>query len=242
MRQMTEKEIKRKILDALTKRKVGNTIRPSEAFPPSQRSNKNLMSQVKEVALKMAKTKVIEVVQRGEPINLKNPKGAIRLRLPLSKVPFEYVGIDFSKRPELYRVARGEQGVLSVEPYKSDLLPLWRFKDIDAAKTSSEALFKKFLSFRRAKDFVGMDMARKFIQMGVTRSRRYANHRSGRKYVGAVPKYMKGRSGAHGREVAPLEVDPIKAKCAEIFRAKLDLVNSDKSYLEMKSEWQRKYG
>jgi hypothetical protein len=29
---------------------------------------------------------------------------------------------------------------------------------------------------------LGMDMSRKFLQMGFTRSRRYANHRSGRKY------------------------------------------------------------
>ena len=31
-------------------------------------------------------------------------------------------------------------------------------------------------------DGVGMDMARKFLQMGFTRSRRYANHKGGRKY------------------------------------------------------------
>ncbi|RYG44136.1 DUF4385 family protein, partial [bacterium] len=30
---------------------------------------------------------------------------------------------DFRKNPERYRVARGEQGVLTVEPYKSELLP-----------------------------------------------------------------------------------------------------------------------
>ena len=29
---------------------------------------------------------------------------------------------DFRARPELYRVGRGEQGVLLVEPYKSELL------------------------------------------------------------------------------------------------------------------------
>ena len=31
-------------------------------------------------------------------------------------------------------------------------------------------------------EFVGADMARKYLQMGYTRARRYANHKGGRKY------------------------------------------------------------
>ncbi len=52
-----------------------------------------------------------------------------------------------------------------------------------------------------------MDMARKFLQMGWTRARRYANHPSG-------PKYVKGT-----REKLPTLGDPVKAKSAAIFRA-----------------------
>jgi hypothetical protein len=42
-------------------------------------------------------------------------------------MPFDY-GLDFEKidfrnNPEKYRVGRGEQGVLLVEPYKSEILP-----------------------------------------------------------------------------------------------------------------------
>lgn len=37
-------------------------------------------------------------------------------------------GIDYRSHPELYKVARGEQGVLTVEPYKSEILPHWRFR------------------------------------------------------------------------------------------------------------------
>ena len=40
-----------------------------------------------------------------------------------------------------------------------------------------------FLRYKARGDFVGMDMARKFLQMGYTRSRRYANHKGGRKYA-----------------------------------------------------------
>lgn len=45
-----------------------------------------------------------------------------------------------------------------------------------------------FESYRHQNDFVGMDMARKFLQMGFTRARRYANHPSGHKYdsLGAI--------------------------------------------------------
>lgn len=81
-----------------------------------------------------------------------------------------------------YRIGRGEQGVLSFEPYKSMLLPHWRFRSAAVARTSSEALFSRFLFYHERDDFVGMDMARKFIQMGMTRARRYANHPGGRKY------------------------------------------------------------
>src|SRR5687768_11730072 len=89
---------------------------------------------------------------------------------------------DFRARPDLYRVGRGEQGVLMVEPYKSELLPHWRFTTPAIAKRSAAALLKQFRAYAEAGDFVGMDMARKFIQMGYTRARRYANHAGGRKY------------------------------------------------------------
>ncbi len=82
-----------------------------------------------------------------------------------------------------YRIGRGEQGVLTFEPYKSYLLPHWRFRSVPIARTSSQALWDKFLKFHEDDDFVGMDMARKFIQMGMTRSKRYANYKGGRRYV-----------------------------------------------------------
>ena len=33
-----------------------------------------------------------------------------------------------------------------------------------------------FCQFKAQRDFIGMDMARKFLEMGFTRARRYANH------------------------------------------------------------------
>jgi len=55
--------------------------------------------------------------------------------------------------------------VLTFEPYKSYLLQDWRFKTVEIAKESSEKLWVKFEEFGKEGDFVGMDMARKFIQM-----------------------------------------------------------------------------
>ena len=40
----------------------------------------------------------------------------------------DFSTIVFRKQPELYRIGKGEQGVLSVEPYKSEILPHWRLK------------------------------------------------------------------------------------------------------------------
>lgn len=66
-------------------------------------------------------------------------------------------------------------------------------------------------------------MARKFLQMGYTRARRYANHKGGKKYAGPVPEGQKGRSGAPGRPELPrTEADPHKAEAAAIFKARWD--------------------
>ena len=105
--------------------------------------------------------------------------------------------LNFREHPGLYRVGRGEQGVLLVEPYKSEILPHWRFATPELARESSDTIYAMFLDYLAQGDFVGADMARKFIQMGYTRSRRYANHKGGKKYDGAVPDAKKGQSGAH---------------------------------------------
>ncbi len=154
----------------------------------------------------------------------------------------EYRQTDFRSSPERYRVGVGEQGVLLVQPYKSELLPLWRFRTPEIAQESAAALLQAFRRYRDAGDFVGMDMARKYLQMGWTRSRRYANHRTGQKYQGAVPKEKRGQSGAHGRSERPLEPDPIKAESAAIFRAALDEALADEAYQRELERHREKYG
>jgi hypothetical protein len=141
-------------------------------------------------------------------------------------MPFDYSldfkQIDFREHPELYQIGRGEQGVLLVEPYKSEILPHWKFKTPELAHQSAETIYSMFLDYKAQADFVGMDMARKFLQMGYTRSRRYANHKSGRKYA-------KG-----SKTVLPREEDPIKAESAQIFYKKWQLAKTDSDYLAMR--------
>ncbi len=93
-----------------------------------------------------------------------------------------YRDTDFRKEPNKYVIGRGEQGVLIAEPYKSEILPHWKFATPEKAKVSAEKIYELFENYGKQQDFVGMDMARKFLQMGFTRSRRYANHSSGTKY------------------------------------------------------------
>ena len=133
----------------------------------------------------------------------------------------------------MYRIGKGEQGVLLVEPYKSEILPHWRFKTPELARESSEKIYNLFEAYLQQNDFVGADMARKFLQMGYTRSRRYANHKSGRKYKGPVPDDKKGQSGAHGREQLPAEPDPVKAASAAIFKEKWDQAKQHPVYMQL---------
>lgn len=149
------------------------------------------------------------------------------------RVAFDYDmdfdSIDFREQPELYRVGRGEQGVLMVEPYKSEILPHWRFKTPDIAETSSEKIYSMYLDYKKVGDFVGMDMARKFLQMGYTRARRYANYKGGRKYD-------------EDGNVNDREIDSEKAEAAAFFEKKWIEVREDEEYLELKKAHQKKHG
>ncbi|EHU0878527.1 DUF4385 domain-containing protein [Salmonella enterica] len=147
--------------------------------------------------------------------------------------PFNYQqdfsSIDFRQQPELYQVGRGEQGVLLVETYKSEILPFWRYKDEASAMKSAEQIYQLFEAYRQQDDFVGMDMARKFIQMGYTRARRYANYKGGKKYA------EDGSLNTRGN-------DPIKAAAATVFKGWWDKIRQDEDYLKRKRQHQARWG
>ncbi len=139
--------------------------------------------------------------------------------------------VDYRADPGAYRVGKGEQGVLICEPYKGELVPLWRFKTPDVARASSRAIYRAFLAYLRAGDFVGADMARKFLQMGFTRARRYANYRGGRKYDREDKHQLEKGTG-----------DPQKAEAAKIFYEAWQKAEAKPAYAKQKAEWQEKYG
>ena len=154
----------------------------------------------------------------------------------------DFKNLNFRDRPDLYRVGKGEQGVLLVQPYKSEILPHWRFKTPDIAEKSSQKIYQLFLEYLRQDDIVGADMARKFLQMGYTRSRRYANHKSGKKYRTNPQKEASKKAEKEARQdVLPLDIDPIKAKSAEIFKAKWQEAKAHPKYQQLLTLHKEKY-
>lgn len=113
---------------------------------------------------------------KGSTRSSKTNKPALQVPDP----PLDTPALDDVDLCYSYEIARGEMGVLSFEPYKSLILPYWAFRTVPIAQSSAEVLWVIFESFVQRRDFVGADMTRKFIQMGMTRAKRYANHKGGR--------------------------------------------------------------
>ena len=141
----------------------------------------------------------------------------------------DYKTIDFTveENRKLYRIGRGEQGVLLVRPYTNDICTHWRFKTPEIAKKSAAKIYEMYLIYRDKKDFIGMDMCRKFLEMGFTRSRRYANHRNGKKYdkEGNVIPQEKDHAACHF------------ATSATIFKKTRDVVAKNETYVKMRKQW-----
>jgi len=140
--------------------------------------------------------------------------------------------IDYRKYPEMYKVGKGEQGVLICQPYKAEIGPKWRFKNPDIARESSEAIYEMFMNYLLHDDFVGADMARKYLQMGYTRARRYANYKGGKKF------------DAHD-DYKPLERgtgEDIKAEAAAIFYKVWKEAEGHPVYKQRKSRWKEEFG
>ena len=141
----------------------------------------------------------------------------------------DYKTLDFSvkKNRKLYRIGRGEQGVLLVRPYTNLICAHWRFKTPNEAIISANKIHDMYLEYEVKRDFIGMDMCRKFLEMGFTRARRYANHNSGRKYD------SKGN-------VRPQEPDHATSKYAQsagIFKKVRDTVAKNEIYVSMRKQW-----
>jgi hypothetical protein len=135
--------------------------------------------------------------------------------------------LDFRAHPEAYRYDPSEQGVFKVQPYKDELLPDWGFKDEAAAETAVEALRTAYETYRARDEFVGMDMVRKYLQMGFTRAMRYAKYPGGQKYAD------------DGSERDPQQwADPEKRAAAVVFRDAWRALTDDPAYQRLKEQHQ----
>ena len=142
-------------------------------------------------------------------------------------LPYKELDFTDEETRKLYRIGRGEQGVLLVRPYTNDICAHWRFKTPSEAVESANHIFGMYLDYSDEKDFIGMDMARKFLEMGFTRSRRYANHHTGKKYDDEG-------------NVRPQEPDHATCKYAEsakIFKRVRDIVAKNETYVMMRKQW-----
>ena len=141
----------------------------------------------------------------------------------------DYKSLDFTNEEtrELYRIGRGEQGVLLVRPYTDDICAHWRFKTPEIALESAHTIFDMYLDYLEEKDFIGMDMCRKFLEMGFTRSRRYANHHTGKKYD----------DEGNVRPQEPDHATSKYAKSARIFKRVRDMVAKNDIYVTMRKQW-----
>ena len=141
----------------------------------------------------------------------------------------DYKNLDFTveENRKLYRIGRGEQGVLLVRPYTNDICSHWRFVNESVARKSADKIYSMFIDYKNKQDFIGMDMARKFLEMGFTRSRRYANHSNGKKY-------------AEDGSIRPQSPDALyceKARSARVFKQMRDKVAKDETYVTMRKKW-----
>ena len=141
----------------------------------------------------------------------------------------DYKTLDFTDEEtrKLYRIGRGEQGVLLVRPYTNDICAHWRFKTPNEAVIYSNKIYAMYEHYLNDGDFIGMDMCRKFLEMGFTRARRYANHNSGKKYDGEG-------------NIRPQEPDHATSKYAQsagIFKKIRNIVAKSTDYVTMRKQW-----
>lgn len=162
---------------------------------------------------------------------------------PSPSSPLPTPALDSAALRYSYTIGRGETGVLSFEPYKSLLLPHWAFRTAPVARRSSAVLWGAFQSYVRRGDFVGADMARKFVQMGMTRARRYANHKGGRKYAARGKGEGKGEREELAKWTGGTEEEVRKRRekeeASEIFKGVWRRCVEDGEYQGLKAAWKR---
>ena len=100
------------------------------------------------------------------------------------------------------------------------------------ARESAAKIYNLFETYLTNDEFVGADLARKFLQMGYTRARRYANYRGGKKYD------KKNDFALNQRGTGDL----VKSKSAKIFYETWKKAEAEPRYAKRKKEWKERFG
>ena len=68
----------------------------------------------------------------------------------------DYKSLDFTDEEtrKLYRIGRGEQGVLLVRPYTNDICSHWRFVNENIARKSADKIYSMFCDYKEQQDFI----------------------------------------------------------------------------------------
>tara|TARA_B100001094_G_scaffold141565_1_gene137207 strand:+ start:1076 stop:1501 length:426 start_codon:yes stop_codon:yes gene_type:complete len=77
--------------------------------------------------------------------------------------------INYKVKPLFYEVTEDFGGMYVCEPYKTDLLKAWKFSNKNASDSSADKIKGMFLSYLKEDDFVGADLAKKFLRAGSER-------------------------------------------------------------------------
>ena len=115
----------------------------------------------------------------------------------------DYKNTLFETNDKRYRIGRGEQGVLLVRPYTDDICRYWRFKTPHEAKISAAKILNLYNTYKTKSDFVGMDMCRKFLEMGFTRARKLRAFKHSERLLASLhAEVLEDEHGRHDETVA----------------------------------------
>jgi len=78
--------------------------------------------------------------------------------------------VNYRKSPLSYEITDDCGGIYTCEPYKSILLDIWRFSTPESSEKSAASIGEMFFGYLDEGDFVGADLALKYLRAGSSRS------------------------------------------------------------------------
>ena len=129
--------------------------------------------------------------------------------------------VDYRANPEPTASARANRASWICEPYKGELVPL-AVQDAGGRHGEQQGDQQGVPGVPAAEGSFGRRLARKFLQIGLTRARRYTNYKGGRKYDPKDKHQLETGTG-----------DPQKAASAHLLRG---VAEGSAAYAKMKAE------